>query len=455
MLLPAVQLDLVAPSPLGYAPRMSTPASPPASQGRETRLLLVTIAVSVGVLLLLARFRFPAESVDRPVESAPAPLERLAAEATYEELASIMADLERRLAPRVEVMRTKVPDGTESFVVAPRIAPDRGIALTPGDSSVERTGQPGDVEIVGHDAASGVSVLRVPAVDDGAVTIRTAAPRPGPRYVGVLDATPHGAILRPVYVGRMQLAPDAPTGAQQLALVTPSGPLARGAAIFALDGAFLGLVRDSGDTTVVLTGDYLRTAARSAPPVASGPRGSLGVELDPLTPGLMRATGADRGVAIAHVRPAGPGEKVLQSGDVVQSLDGTAVASVPDFRQIEATRGPGATVAVAGIRRGVPFNVKVTAEDATAGSAPRSDPDHGVVGRDLPGAGLEVVAIAAASPAAAAGLKPGDLIVRLDGRPVPTRAALADRYRAAAAESALLLTVQRGGRHHVLGLDKR
>src|SRR5688572_23359232 len=97
--------------------------------GRETRLLLVTIAVSVGVLLLLARFRFPDEPVGQAVSSAPAPLERLAARAAYEELALIMADLDRRIARRVVILRMQTRDGQASLVVAPRLTPDRIVAL--------------------------------------------------------------------------------------------------------------------------------------------------------------------------------------------------------------------------------------------------------------------------------------------------------------------------------------
>jgi hypothetical protein len=169
---------------------MSTSASGTNREGRETRLLLVTIAISVGVLVLLARFRFPAEPADRPVESAPAPLERLAAEATYEELASIMADLDRRIAPRVTIVRSTTSTGTSSLVVAPRVAPDRAVVLMrDGDSLGGLNDDATPAEVVAQNAATGVQVLRVPAVDDGAVSIRLGAPRTGPRYVGVVEAT--------------------------------------------------------------------------------------------------------------------------------------------------------------------------------------------------------------------------------------------------------------------------
>lgn len=423
--------------------------------GRETRLLLVTIAISVGVLLLLARFRFPDEPANRPVESAPAPLERLAAEATYEELASIMADLERRIAPRVTVVRTTTLAGTASLIIAPRIAPDRAVVLSGPTERIESATAGTRVEVVAHDVANGVGVLRVPAVDDGALPIRTGAPRPGPRYVGVAEATPQGPVLRPVYVGRMQLVPDARTGAPQISLVALQQTIPSGAAIFTLDGAFVGLVRDAGDTTTVLTGEFLRTAAGAAQPATNERRGSLGVELDLLTPALTRATGADRGVVVAHLQPGGPAEKVLQTGDVIQAIDATPVETVGGFRQVEATRTPGSDVAITGVRRGTPLQVAVTAADAAIIRAVPAADGAGFVGRHVAGVGTEVITVTDQGAAAAAGLQPGDLIRAIDGRPEPNAADVAGRYRNAAAGAALLLTVQRGQRHHVLALEKR
>ena len=95
---------------------MTEPRAPEAR--RETRLLLATIAVSVGMLLLLARFRFPEEAGRQTVEPAAAPLERLAARATFDELAGTMADLERRiLEPRFrEALLAAVPPPSEAAV---------------------------------------------------------------------------------------------------------------------------------------------------------------------------------------------------------------------------------------------------------------------------------------------------------------------------------------------------
>ena len=126
---------------------MSTPKAA-SGRGRETRLLLVTIAVSVGVLLLLARFRFPEAPVSNTVDSAPAPLERLAARAAYDELASTMADLDRRIAPRMTIVRTQDPEGRISAVVAPRLLPDRAIAIVRREDAIIGAAAAGDQEMI-------------------------------------------------------------------------------------------------------------------------------------------------------------------------------------------------------------------------------------------------------------------------------------------------------------------
>jgi hypothetical protein len=433
---------------------MTTPEAS-SRNGRETRLLLVTIAVSVGVLLLLARFRFPdTPAGGEPVDSAPAPLERLAARAAYDELASIMADLERRIAPRVTIVQAQAPDGQVSLLVAPRLTPDRAVALLRDGETIVGAPSGGLHEVISHAVVPGVAVMRVPAVDDSAVSIRQGALRPGPRYVGVVEAAAVGPALRPVYVGRMDGSADPQTGIQLLSLTGVQHALPRGAAVFSLEGAFLGLVRESGSATVLVSAESLRGAAETAQPAPAQPFGHLGVAVDSLTAGLRRATGAEQGVVVVRVETGGPAEGVLRSGDVIQTMDGVAVTSVAAFHQAERGRAPGADVAVTGLRRRSPLSVSVR---AGAGANPEAQPrdDPGFVGRTVPGAGIEVVTVREGSAAAHAGLQRGDLIVAVDGDRGDDVAALTRRFRAAASGAPFLFTVQRGQQHRVLALEKQ
>ncbi len=435
---------------------MSSPEATPRNS-RETRLLLVTIAVSVGVLLLLARFRFPETPAVPTVQSAPAPLERLAARAAYDELASIMADLERRLTPRITIVRAQTAGGRISSSIAPRLLPDRAVTVVDGDATIIGAAGGTDQEIIARDRVGDLAVLRVPAVDDSAVTIRPGPARFGPRYVALVEATSIGPAVRPVYVGRVETFQDPQSGITLLSLAATETQLPRGSAVFTLDGLFVGLVRGSTDAAVVVPGDALRAIAQSAQPSAASRTGDLGFTVDPLTAPLSRATGAQIGVVVVLVRPGGPADGVLQSGDVIQSIDGTPITHVDQFREIEATRTPGKQVAIAGIRRRAPLAVTVAAADASArGTAQAPAPDEtGLFGRTVAGVGIEVVTAAPGSPAAHAGLQRGDLIVAADGQKAPTAADLLRRFRAADQGAAILLTVQRGSQYRVLALERR
>jgi hypothetical protein len=420
--------------------------------GRETRLLLVTIAISVGVLLLLARFRFPDDPTIRTAQSAPAPLERLAARAAYDELASIMADLERRIESRVTIVRTRSSDGATSMQIAPRLLPDRAVAVVhPGDTIIG-AGSGSDVELISRELSSSLVVLRVPAVADSAVQIRQLPLRIGPRYLAVVEATAIGPAIKPFYVGRVEAFEDPHLGATLLSFAGLQRGLPTGAAIFTLEGQFVGLVREGAGTLTVVPAETLQSIASNAQPAAPM-RGDFGIEVDALTAALARGTGADRGVIVSHVRAAGPAAEALRTGDVVQSVDGAAIVNPVQFREIARSKAPGVTVAIAGIRKGTPFEASLVAADA---STPATSADAlGLVSRNVPGLGVEVVAIVEGSAAAQAGLQRGDLIVAIDGRSGIDGADLARRFRSAEPGAVFLLAIERGELHRVLPLEKR
>jgi serine protease Do len=206
---------------------------------------------------------------------------------------------------------------------------------------------------------------------------------------------------------------------------------------------------------VVVPAEYLRNAAENAQPDAGGWRGQLGLDVDSLSAAVARATGAEHGVVVAQITANGPAAGVLQHGDVVQSIDGTAVASVAAFAELERSRTPAAEVVISGIRRRSPFKVTVRAADRTTPRKPADGSDAGFTGLSIPGAGVEVVGVTRDGAAAAAGLRPGDLIVAVEGETPPDASSVDRRLRSAGAGTALLVTIQRGGRHRVLALEKR
>jgi len=219
---------------------------------RETRLLLMVITISVGVLLALSRFRFPEPGTQEGRPPAAAPLQRLAARATYDELASIIAELGRQVSPYVTVLRVESA-GQLRFVPAVRVRPDLLLAHVTGDSRVlglvgSGTGAPA---IAAYDAARELVLVRVPHDAAAVVRLTQAEPISAPRYVAAVEGTRGGPTLRPVFLGRTDPLRDERYSVDLLVL---GGVLqaSAGSLIFGLDGAFVGLaIMEEGFVAVV------------------------------------------------------------------------------------------------------------------------------------------------------------------------------------------------------------
>jgi len=232
----------------------STPSTPSVSgRGRETRLLLLVIAVAVGMLLVLAQFQYP--SPDRTVASPlVGPIERLAARATFEELALIMADLSSRVQPAMTVLTLEripptpprrgaaPPAPTEQRIVtALRVDATSAVAhLPPGFRVV----QPAGAEIATVDPERGLVLVRVadaPFTDMGPIAQGIG----GPGYVAVFDGARGGPAVRPVFLGRVDSFEDA-RWTHPVLSVGGDPHLGAGALVYTLDGRLVGMTIPDG-----------------------------------------------------------------------------------------------------------------------------------------------------------------------------------------------------------------
>jgi membrane-associated protease RseP (regulator of RpoE activity) len=426
--------------------------SAPSGGRRETRLLLATIAVSIGMLLLLARFRFPEEAGRQAAEPAPAPLERLAARATYEELAAVMADLERRILPSIVPLATQGEDGLR-FVPAVRISADRAVAILGRERRPAASRTNAAPRVLLRDPDTELIVVEV-SPDPGAIPLFPAgAPRPGPRYVAAAEAAGGVAAIRPVYIGRVDPVSDARWPDALVSIAGLQQVIPVGAAVFSLEGMFLGLATESGDRLSIVRAATLRNAATTANGTEPARDGALPIEVESLTASLAKAAGADKGVMVSYVSPAAS-QNGLASGDVIQAVDGTEITSVAGFRQLAATRKPGATVALSLVRRGEPRKATIVAVDDGV-PAPLPAGDFGAALRSVGGVGSEVITVQRNSAADRAGLRQGDIIIAIDANEAPDVAAIARAFRAMKPQEPVLLTVRRGTDHRVLALEKR
>ena len=415
------------------------------------RLLLVTIAVSVGMLLLLARFRFPDEASRQTVEPAPAPLARLAASATYNELASIMDDLERRVRPTVLPLAVQgAPSVT--YVAAVRLTEDRAVAILSADRRLADVNGTAPT-IVARDAARNLIV--VDPNSPGAVVSFTSAPaRPGPRYVAVAEATALAAAVRPVFIGRTDLFSDPRWSEPVLSVAAVQQTLMPGSAVFSLDGAFVGLASESGGAVTIIPGNMLRDFAAAAPTTVNS-QSALPIEVEPLTPALGRAAGANKGVIVSYVSASVPAGSNIAPGDVVQAVDGIGITTVEGFQQVAQSRAPGARATLNVVRRGKPHTVALEVSEVGFREPWTTPNQHGIVLRSIPGVGSEVIMVEPGSPGERAGLKRGDVIVSLDAHTAPEPSRIDRAFAAARSADVVLLTIQRDRAHRVLALERQ
>jgi serine protease Do len=182
--------------------------------------------------------------------------------------------------------------------------------------------------------------------------------------------------------------------------------------------------------------DALRTNGRVV-------RGWLGVQVQPVTPGLADAFGLDRprGALVTDVTAKSPAAAAgLQAGDVILAHDGKPVAELRELTGSIAAAPPGKKLTLEVVRDGKRYEVPVTIaalpqDEAPPprAAAPASAQPAGVGGLRLTALtqsvrqrfgipnqiqGVLVTGVAETSAAADLGVKPGDIIEQVNGKRV-------------------------------------
>jgi S1-C subfamily serine protease len=427
----------------------------------EIRLLTITIVVSALMLFLLARLRFP-DAQEHAAEPAPAapPLQRLAARATYDELTSILAGVERQVAPAVVVVHTIAADpaapepDAESLVPAVRIDAAQAVALIgPGRRLAASTGAIGRAIAVNE--PRGIALVDAGAGTVDADAMGIAPPDSvgaGPGYVAGVEASRGGPVIRPMYYGRVERGPDPRWGGDVLRFNGLQQMLPAGAAVFTLQGAFDGLGLPDGREFVVIPAAALQDEAARLARDGSIAASDLGVAVQRLDGALRAAAGVSSGVIVTDVAPGGPAAGRILAGDVITGIDGISIATPADYAGALGRLVPGTTAQVQLVRHGDAMTVPTTPSPRVAGEVPSGE--LGLELRTVRGVGADVVSVAPRSEAARAGILRGDVIESFGAVEAPSAQAVLRAYREAGPGSYLLVRIRRGTGHVYAGLAR-
>lgn len=228
--------------------------------------------------------------------------------------------------------------------------------------------------------------------------------------------------------------------------------------------------------------------------------GWLGIEIGEVTADKAKdlRLGSLRGVVVSGVEPDSPAAKAgVKANDVIVQYDGQTVEGTVQFRRLVHETPPGRTVTLGISRNGTAQNISVELGDRSAffekkmegkmrdfGNAyafrmpnfdvktgpeffaPLADmrtPMLGVSAEDLSGqfgeyfgapdnAGVLIREVHEGTPAAKAGLKAGDVIVKVDGKPIRTLADLREQLRDKSNDKPVNLGVLRKGSEISVGV---
>ena len=195
-------------------------------------------------------------------------------------------------------------------------------------------------------------------------------------------------------------------------------------------------------------------------------RGFLGISLQPMNAQLAEALGDemnDGAAIIADVAAESPASKAgLQKGDVVTGMNGRIVRDFNRLRLFIAESKPGTATQLVVNRDGVEKNFWVvlekrpspqTAAIPNASESATTEVLSGAAITNAPGSGALILAIDPNGDSAAAGLRPGDLIVAANRKPVTDAAGL-QKLLASSEGKASLLEISRGGATFFFGFHK-
>ncbi|HZS63334.1 MAG TPA: Do family serine endopeptidase [Xanthobacteraceae bacterium] len=206
-------------------------------------------------------------------------------------------------------------------------------------------------------------------------------------------------------------------------------------AIFSPSGGSVGIAFDIPAETV-------RTVVKQLQDHGKVARGWIGVQIQPVTPQIADSLGLKKaeGALVADVQSGSPAAKAgMQSGTVIQSVNGQPIRDARDLAKRIGSMAPGSTVHLGVVVKGSQKTIDLTLgelpaqKEAAKTQSPSKGESNNVAqlgltlapANSVSGAGSDGVVVVSVDPsgaAADAGLKTGDVILSVAGKPVSSPA---------------------------------
>ncbi len=168
-------------------------------------------------------------------------------------------------------------------------------------------------------------------------------------------------------------------------------------------------------------------------------RGMLGIQVQNVTPELAKSFGLSeaKGALVAEVNSGSPAEKAgIQRGDIITEFNGHPIHEMNELPRLVADTAPGTKATVKVLREGKEKTFQVTITELTEEERQSAQAKEEGGGEETPlgllvknidpnlakrfrlrdNKGAVVVGVEQGSPAADAGIKPGDILLEIDGQ---------------------------------------
>ncbi len=205
-------------------------------------------------------------------------------------------------------------------------------------------------------------------------------------------------------------------------------------------------------------------------------RGYMGLAPKEMTYDEQKRYGVKKGVLVMQVQDGTPAAKAgFQVEDVILRFNGKPIESEADFREAVARTSPGTSVPIIVKRNDSEKTINVTIGAADEPKAPATDnapkaEARGKVGIVVGDAtdpqvrtelklkadiktGAVVVEVVPGSPAAEAGVMPGDVVERIDGKATPNAEALTNVVKSLPSGKEITIVIRRGNQQILTNIE--